>query len=164
MSNGNDKTNKITDTTADETKIVKVIYGRIGKGEDVIPELKKIAKELRIRGGSIVLLGALSEAKLGYYDMEKKKYEELPLKFDGLLEMTGNGFIAEYDGEPVIHIHVSLGDECSSYTGHMMEEGNKVGAVVEYTIFVFEDEVIKVDDSESGLKIIEGSKFDADEK
>ena len=162
MSNGDGEAIKITDTTADRTKVVEGIYGRIGKGEDVIPELKKIAKKFKIKGGSIILLGALSEARLGYYDMEKKEYEVLPLKFDGLFEMTGNGFIAMSNGEPVIHIHVSLGDECSSYTGHMMEEGNRVGAVVEYTIFVFEDEVTKVDDKDSKLKIIKGTRFDAE--
>ncbi len=163
MSNGGGKTRKIMDTTADETGVARVIYGRIGKDRDVIPELEKIAKKFGIGGGSIVLLGALSKARLGYYDMERKKYEELRLESNGLLEMVGNGFIAMYNGVPVIHIHVSLGDECSSYTGHMMGEGNIVGAVVEYTIFVFEDEVTKVDDEDSGLKIIEGSQFDAEE-
>jgi len=159
MSDNSGKTSNIEDTTVDEATVTRVLYGRIGKGKDVIKELKEIVRKEGIKGGSIVLLGALSKAKLGYYDMNKKNYKTLEHGDEGLLEMTGTGFIAVNNGEPIVHIHVSVGDECISYTGHMMDGGNIVGAVVEYTIFGFDRDVKKVKDEGSGLHIIEGAKF-----
>jgi len=98
------------------------------RGQDFLEELKKILKAEEIGGrlpvgrqGFFYGLGALNNAELAFYDLDKKEY--LKKKFDDgpyeVLNLTGN--VAQLDDDLVIHCHAVLGNrDYSTFGGHLI--------------------------------------------
>jgi uncharacterized protein len=53
------------------------------KDDEVKKSLLRFASENRLRGAQITAIGAFSEATLGFFDREKKSYQEIPIKTSG---------------------------------------------------------------------------------
>jgi uncharacterized protein len=136
-----------------EYKTGAVVYqGSLLKGEDIIKGLTAVLKEKNITCGSIQGIGAVTQARIGYFNQEQKKYEELLLQ-EGLeiLSLTGN--ISQKDGEIFPHLHVVLsGKDSKAIGGHLLND--TLIYAFEYQIVPFEGKpFVRKFDDDTGLFI-----------
>jgi uncharacterized protein len=108
------------------------IMGRLAKGEDLLGALSKVAREHGITLGEVRAIGAVSQARVGYYHQTERQYYwldlERPLEIAVLI-----GNISVKDGEPMVHAHVTLTDSDGRAFGGHLAEGTLVFAC-EFTI------------------------------
>ena len=101
--------------------------GRLAKGDDLLQALEKLCQEHEITLGEVRALGAVSRARVGYYNQEERKYYFLD--FDQHLEILALvGNISLKDGKPMVHAHVTLADEAGQSVGGHLAEGTPVFA------------------------------------
>jgi len=90
--------------------------GRLNKGDDLLAALERLCQEHGIMLGEVRALGAVSRARVGFYNQEERKYYFLdfgqPLE---ILSLTGN--VSLRDGKPMVHAHVTLADAAGRAVG-----------------------------------------------
>lgn len=115
-----------------EGRVGRIIFYRLGTGEDLIEAIKERAEKSGVRAGLLFAIGSLERATLGYY----RKGEYKIIRLDGPLEIVsciGNIALDER-GETVIHAHVVVTNEKGeAFGGHLMQ-GSPVGATAELAI------------------------------
>ena len=125
--------------------------GRLSKGDDLLRALTNFCQKLGITLGEVKAMGAVSQARIGYYHQNSRNYEWLEL--DRPLEILAlEGNISLKDGKPFVHAHVTLADgDGRAYGGHLAE-----GTMVFAAEFVMQE--LKADgglerqlDEETGL-------------
>ncbi|UCD95499.1 MAG: DNA-binding protein [Candidatus Zixiibacteriota bacterium] len=124
---------------------------RLEKGEEVIASLAEFARGNEIPSGFITGMGAVTNATLGLYDIETKKYTKKTFKDDlELGNLTGNISWMHDTGEPFVHAHVTVSD-CSlnAFTGHLFEA--TVLVTLEVYVKVFKEKLIREEDPEAGF-------------
>jgi hypothetical protein len=103
------------------------IMGRLTKGGDLLGALENCCRELNITLGEVVAIGAVTKARVGYYDQTAQKYQFLefnqPLE---ILSLTGN--VSLKDGKPFVHAHITLGGAEGQALGGHLAEGTVVFA------------------------------------
>jgi len=122
-------------------------------GDEIIASLREIAANERIALASFTGIGAVSDAILGYLDIDRKEYlkQQYGLESVELLSMIGN--IARMNDEPVIHCHVVLGDrEMRTFGGHLLQA--RVSVTVEIFMRVFEGDVSREFDARLGANLM----------
>jgi predicted DNA-binding protein with PD1-like motif len=90
-------------------------------GQEVMKGLVAFARKHKLEAGTLNGIGAISDAVLGYFDPEKKKYVQLrqSAQFE-ILSLTGN--LALKDVEPFFHVHTALGRiDGPAWGGHLFE-------------------------------------------
>lgn len=121
---------------------------------DRVPEgILAFAREQGIGGASFTAIGAFREATLGFFDVERKDYEEIPVGEQAeVLSLAGN--VGTHDGETKVHAHVVLGTRDGSARG-----GHLLAAVVRPTLEVVLREtrapLRRRIDEETGLPLID---------
>ena len=90
-------------------------------GDEVMEELTNFAKENGLNAAHFTAIGAFSDATLGYFDMEKNEYKEIPVDEQvEVLSLVGD--IALFEGEPKLHAHAVLGrSDGTTRGGHLLE-------------------------------------------
>lgn len=132
----------------------EVLQGRLNKGDDIIEGLTKIITKNNIIAGVISAIGAVSEARIGFYNQETKRYEDIEFKEPmEVLSLMGNISLKDNLSFPHLHIVLSRKD-CSVIGGHLYN-GTIVFAL-EYQIIPFHGGYFrrKMDD-ETGLYLWE---------
>ncbi|MFO8111195.1 MAG: DNA-binding protein [Desulfosalsimonadaceae bacterium] len=129
-----------------------VVMGRLDHGADLLEEITEICRKEGIRMGRVAAIGAVSGARLGFYNQETREYRffsiDQPLE---ILNLAGN--ISIKDGEPMVHAHVVLGDKDGKAFGGHLAPGTTVFAC-ECIIGVLEGPVLERKlDSETGLPL-----------
>jgi predicted DNA-binding protein with PD1-like motif len=129
----------------------RCITGRLAKGGDLLQALEKFCLDQNITLGEVRALGAVSRARVGFYDQTGKKYSFL--EFDQPLEILALvGNISLKDGKPMVHAHVTLADAQGRAVGGHLAEGTPVFAcefaINEYTA---DQELARQPDAETGL-------------
>lgn len=126
--------------------------GKLSYGCDLLEELTAICRKENIRLGRIEALGAVQEARLGFYDQQRREYQFLTLSEP--LEITmliGN--ISLKDGDPFVHAHITLADEAGKAFGGHLAPGTVVFAC-EFIIVSFDGPVFERDfDGKTGLPL-----------
>ena len=103
------------------------IMGRLAKGDDLLTALEKYCQANGISLGEIRAIGAVSKARVGYYNQAEQKYLFLELnKPLEILSLVGN--ISIKDEKPMVHAHVTLGDQQGYAFGGHLAEGTVVFA------------------------------------
>jgi len=97
------------------------IMGRLAKGADLLAALEQVAREQGITLGEVKAIGAVSQARIGYYHQAERQYYFLdlaqPLEIASLM-----GNISVKDGHPMVHAHVTLSDaQGRAFGGHLAE-------------------------------------------
>jgi len=97
----------------------EVIMGRLPHGSDLLEAITDICMKRNIRLGRVEALGAVTRARLGFYDQQTREYEyftlEMPLEIASLV-----GNISLKEGRPMVHAHVTLADgEGRAFGGHL---------------------------------------------
>ena len=136
-----------------EFKNGRKFVGLIPSGKDLLPTMKKFAKDNNIKSGTFNMIGAVRSATIGFYDPRTQEYFEIELKkhFE-IISCIGN--ISQRDGETVIHAHICLSDEHGrTYSGHVLSVTEVFAAEVVVDELVGETELIRDIDPETGLPL-----------
>jgi len=125
---------------------------RFERGEDIVAALTEFCAREDLRFGSILAVGALDEAELGFFDATRKTYHRREFAEDfEIVSLVGN--LSLVDGRPFPHIHAALSDpEFRMVGGHLFY--GRVSATCEMTLTVHEGEVSREEDAETGLKLM----------
>jgi hypothetical protein len=124
----------------------------IDRGEEVIASLTSFLEERDIRGACLSGIGAVKDIVLGYFDVEKKEYAKRT--FDEVMELGNlSGLTGFADGKPVPHLHATVaGPEMISFTGHLFRA--EAAVAVEIVLTDLSDEIPRVPDKDTGLKLV----------
>ena len=134
-------------------QVGQALQGSIKRDEDLLEKLEEIICKGEIEAGFVQVLGAVKEAKMGYFNQSSKEYEihefNEPME---ILHCMGNISLSQ-DGKPTLHAHIVLGDkEGNAYGGHL-EKGTKV-FVAETIIQEYQGKPLqRKKDPESGLTL-----------
>jgi len=132
-----------------------VFMGRLSAGDDLLEKLGQAVREVGVQSGAVTFIGALSRAKLGFYDQDSRSYETIDL--DSHLEIAaGTANVSLKDGEPFVHAHAVLSERSGrAFGGHVMP-GTVVFAC-EFVIQKFDGRpLVRVQDPGSGLALWKG--------
>jgi len=112
----------------------RVLMGRGAFGQDLLEEITGVCRAEGVTLGRVEALGAVQKARVGYYNQAARRYQFLDL--DRPLEITALvGNVSLKDGRPMVHAHVTLGDERgNAFGGHLAP-----GTVIFACEFVIQD-------------------------
>jgi predicted DNA-binding protein with PD1-like motif len=134
----------------ERTKQYAVIFY---EGDEAFSGLLEFAEEYHVTSAHFTAIGPINGATLGYFDPERKMYKKIPI--NGQHEVIGmSGDIALYEGKPVVHTHMVVGNPDGTTLG-----GHVLAAYVSLTleVMVTEDPVTmqKRFDPATDLTVIE---------
>src|ERR1700685_3259212 len=91
-------------------------------GDEIAASLNRFAAENKLAGSSFKAIGALSSAKVGWFNWETKAYE-IAAEFKEQIEVLSLiGDIALKDSRPVVHAHLIVGKrDGTAHGGHLIE-------------------------------------------
>jgi len=120
------------------------------KGDEAMRCLQDFAAKERLGGAQVTAIGALSSAKLAFFDWETKQYRPIPV------ELIGDIAVGP-DGKPSVHVHAVLGRrDGTALAGHL--QAGHVRPTLEIIITESPVHLCKVKDPESGLALISARK------
>jgi uncharacterized protein len=90
-------------------------------GDEASSGLLDFAKRNALGASHFTAIGGFREVILGYYDLEKREYKQIPVKEQvEVLSLVGD--IALEKGEPQVHAHVVVGtSEGQARGGHLIK-------------------------------------------
>jgi len=123
------------------------------KNEEAKESLLRFATENELRGAQVTAISAFSDVMLGFFDREKKSYQEIPIKEQvEVLSFVGN--IIEKDGKPMLHAHVVIGkSDGTAHGGHFLN--GRVWPTLEMIITEMPVHLRRKKDEETGLPLID---------
>jgi predicted DNA-binding protein with PD1-like motif len=100
------------------TKQYAVIFYQ---GDEAFSGLLEFAEKYHVTSAHFTAIGALNGATLGWFDPQRKMYKKIPI--NGQHEVIGmSGDIARYQGKPVVHTHMVVGNpDGATLGGHVLE-------------------------------------------
>jgi uncharacterized protein len=123
------------------------------KGDEAMRCLQEFARREALGAAQITAIGALSSAKLAYFDWESKSYQ--PIAVDEQVEvasMIGDIAVGP-EGQPSVHVHAVLGRrDGTAMAGHLQEAN--VRPTLEIIVTESPAHLCKRKDEESGLALI----------
>ena len=126
------------------------------KGDEFINELTSFAKKNDLGASHFTAIGAFRDVMLGYFDRDKKKYQEIPMVEQvEVLSLVGD--IALKDDSPQVHAHVVLGKaDGTAHGGHILEA--HVWPTLEVVLTESPKHLTRTTDRETGLALIDLGK------
>jgi predicted DNA-binding protein with PD1-like motif len=122
------------------------------KGDEVKSGIERFARGHGLTAAQFTGIGAFSDVTLGYFDWERKEYDQIPIR-EQVEVATLAGDVATKDGQPQVHAHLVVGDsQGRAYAGHLLEA--HVRPTLELILTETPAELRKVVDAESGLALI----------
>jgi predicted DNA-binding protein with PD1-like motif len=96
------------------------VVARLLHGGDLLAEIAAVADEHRMPMAEVRAIGALSEARVAFYDQDAKTYGEFAVPGPvELLCLLGN--VSRRDGGTAVHAHVTLaGHDGACVGGHLV--------------------------------------------
>ena len=90
------------------------------QGDEAFSGLLEFAQKYQVTSAHFTAIGALNGATLGWFDPQRKMYKKIPIV--GQHEVGGmSGDIALYQGKPVVHMHVVVGNpDGTTSAGHVL--------------------------------------------
>jgi predicted DNA-binding protein with PD1-like motif len=103
----------------DEPKTFALIFET---ADEIATVLQQFARGQDLAGSSFKAIGALSYAKLGWFNWETKKYDPACVLDEQVELLSLIGDIALKDGKPQVHAHVVIGrSDGTAHGGHLLE-------------------------------------------
>lgn len=123
-------------------------------GDEFVSGLTDFARDNGLDAASLTALGAFSGVTLGYFDMEEKDYEKIPVGEQvEVVSLVGTVAPGE-DGEPQVHAHVVVGrSDGTTRGGHLLEA--RVRPTLEVVLVESPAHLRRRTDEETGLPLIE---------
>jgi predicted DNA-binding protein with PD1-like motif len=126
--------------------------GRLAHGCDLLAELVTIAKKNDITLGRIEAIGAVQKACVGFYDQSSHQYGfhtfDRPME---IINLAGN--VSMKDDAPMVHAHITLGDEDGTLFGGHLGPGTLVFACEVMIQRIEGDAYVRGFDEETGLPL-----------
>jgi len=96
------------------------VVARLPHGGDLLAEIAAVADAHGMTTAELRAIGALSEARLAFYDQETKTYGEFGV--EGAVELLGLlGNVSRRDGATAVHAHATLaGHDGACVGGHVV--------------------------------------------
>jgi predicted DNA-binding protein with PD1-like motif len=90
------------------------------EGDEAFSGLVEFAEKYHVTSAHFTAIGAVSGATLGWFDPQRKMYKKIPI--EGQHEVMGmSGDIALYQGKPVVHTHMLVGNsDGTTRGGHVL--------------------------------------------
>ncbi len=141
------------------TKQYAVIFYQ---GDEAFSGLLEFAQKYHVTSAHFTAIGAVNGATVGWFDPQRKMYKKIPIQ--GQHEVIGmSGDIALYQGKPVVHTHMLVGNSDGTTSG-----GHVLAAYVSPTLEV----MVTVDpvtmqkrfDPDTDLTLIDPSPADKERK
>lgn len=91
------------------------------EGDEVVEGMTRFANETGLDAAEFTGLGALSKATLGFWNLERQEYEEIPV--DEQVEViTLIGNVTSSEGKAKVHPHIVLGkQDGTAHGGHLLK-------------------------------------------
>jgi len=91
------------------------------EGDEAYSGLLEFAEKYHVTSAHFTAIGALNGATVGWFDPQRKMYKKIPI--NGQHEVIGmSGDIALYQGKPVVHTHMLVGNpDGTTQGGHVLE-------------------------------------------
>jgi predicted DNA-binding protein with PD1-like motif len=123
-------------------------------GDEAIAGLTAFAQEKRLGASRFTAIGGFQEATLGYFNLEKKDYDKIPVGEQvEVLSLVGDVTLTEKN-EPNIHAHVVVGRaDGSTRGGHLIEA--RVRPTLEVVLIESPRHLHRKHDPNSGLALIQ---------
>jgi predicted DNA-binding protein with PD1-like motif len=136
-----------------DEKGIKTFALVFDKDEEVKEALSRFASENGLRSAQITAIGAFSEVTLGFFDRQKKSYQEIPVKEQvEVLSFAGN--IVEKKDKPMLHAHVVIGKvDGTAHGGHFLK--GQVWPTLEMIVSELPVHLHRKHDEETGLALID---------
>ncbi len=136
-----------------KTSLSRVIVGKLEPGDDLMDSILTVVKNHDVKSGFINCIGALNQFTLGYYDLDLNEYKMET--FNENVELVSCiGSLAYKDGEPITHIHITVGRRNYSILGGHLGKPSIVSITGEVSIFEIDNELIRETDPQSGLFLL----------
>jgi hypothetical protein len=122
-------------------------------GDEAMSCLQTFVEKERISAAQFTAIGALSDAKLNYFDWEQKTYLPIPVREQVEVASLIGDVALSPEGKPALHVHVVLGRrDGSALAGHLAEA--HVRPTLEVILTEPPAHLMKAHDPESGLALI----------
>ena len=142
-----------------QTKLLDSAGGRrtyavvLETGDEVMSCLAGFAGRERITAAQITAIGALSDVMLTYFDIEQKRYLEIPVNEQVEVASMVGDVALDPEGNPAIHIHAVVGKrDGTALAGHLGR--GHVRPTLEVILNESPAHLQKVHDPETGLALI----------
>jgi len=137
-------------TPGEATKQYAVIFY---KGDEAFSGLLEFAEKYHVTSAHFTAIGAVSGATVAWFDPQRKMYKKIPIV--GQHEVIGmSGDIALYQGKPVVHTHMVVGNQDgTTVAGHVLEA--YVSPTLEVMVTVDPKSMQKRFDPETDLTLID---------
>jgi predicted DNA-binding protein with PD1-like motif len=123
-------------------------------GDEVAASLNRFAEDTKPAGSSFKAIGALSSAKVGWFNWQTKKYETAAEFHEQLEVLSLIGDVALKDGKPAVHAHLIVGrKDGTAHGGHLLEA--RVRPTLEVVLIESAHPLHKTIDPESGIAVIQ---------
>ena len=137
----------------DYKKFGNKIVLRLKKGDKIIESIEKLAKEENIKACHFAGIGAANEIKLAILNPGDDDYAWET--YNEALEITSLvGNITSFEGEPMVHAHITCSREDFSVIGGHLGEGI-CSLTLELFVDLVDGELIKKHDDELKINTIE---------
>lgn len=137
-----------------DSKIKRVIIVKVEPDEDLIDSIIKMIKNYNVKSGLINCIGALKKFTLGYFDFHSKEY--LTREFNIFVELVScMGNISYKDGEPIVHLHASIGTKDYTILGGHLFQPSIVSITGEVNIIEIDKTLRRTEDSQFGLSLLD---------
>ena len=132
-------------------RISNKILLSLQKGDEIFNSINKVIDKEKLTCGWISGLGAFENILLGAYPLHKKDY--IKKKFEDEYEITSLvGNISIKEGEPFIHIHVTMSDmNFKAYGGHLFSA--YIAATCEIMIEIIDYKLYRSKSEKIGLHL-----------
>ncbi len=126
---------------------------RLFRGEEIHASLTALARERGMRGAVVQGIGAVMDAEVGFYHLDRREYEHRTV--DGITELLSlSGNLALRDGAPVLHAHVVLmRPDFSVAGGHLFRAA--VAVTGEFALRQTDLDLLRRSDPGLGLPLLE---------
>ena len=129
------------------------IVARIDRGEEILEQVKELARRENITLASVTALGATNDFTVGVYKVEEQRY--YANEFRGNFEIVSlTGTINTMDGDFYSHLHMSAGNEKGQVFGGHLNRAI-VSATCEMVITVINGTVERRFEEEVGLNLFQ---------
>ena len=136
-----------------EIGISRMLFIKLEPDDDILESLTQAAKEHQIKTGFFTAIGAVSPAKIGFYEMHQKNYKTLTFEGDfELVSCIGN--ITIKDNSPLIHAHLVIADKDGhAFGGHLLP-GTRISITGEIFLIEAKEALIRTIENQFQLSLI----------
>jgi len=132
------------------------------EGDEAFSGMLEFAQKYHVTSAHFTAIGAVNGATLGWFDPQRKMYKKIPV--NGQHEVIGmSGDIALYQGKPVVHTHMLVGNsDGTTQGGHVLAA--YVSPTLEVMVTVDPVTMQKRFDPDTDLTLIDPSLANKEEK